>query len=398
MEQPGHYRETATSGEQMTEETLERTTKVAPAPVLGRRGFLKRAGLVSAALPVAGGLIASACYEDPTGGPVKPTPIPVAGTRPTPVGGGPDVLAKAQEMDTHHEEAVVAFLKNQKAPLTKGRGMEELVPRMENGVKIFDLTMDEVEWEVTPGKFEKARGYNKQVPGPTLRATEGDRVRVNVKNNLNESSAIHWHGLLIPNSQDGVPFVTQKPIKPGETFTYEFPIRNQGSHMYHSHHNSADQVNRGLLGAFIISPKDPSQYPQYDREFILILNDLALGFTINGKGFPATDALVAKKGERVLIRWMNEGMMYHPMHLHGMAMEVFQRDGYPISPPYKCDTIDVPPGNRFDCIIQADEPGLWALHCHVLSHAEFEGGFFGLVTVLAVEDENFKVADVLAKV
>ena len=381
----------------MTEvEQEEQTT--GQSPRMGRRRFLKKAGLVSAALPVASGLIVSACYEDPTGGPVKPTQIPTAGTVPPAPGAAPDILAKAKEMDSHHEQAVVEFLKNQKAPLTKGKGMEELAPRIENGVKVFDLTMDEVEWEVSPGKFEKARGYNNQVPGPTLRATEGDRVRVNVKNNLNESSAIHWHGLLIPNSQDGVPYVTQNPIKPGETYTYEFPIRNAGSHMYHSHHNSADQVNRGLLGAFIISPKDPASYPKYDREFILIMNDLALGFTINGKGFPATDALVAKKGERVLVRWMNEGMMYHPMHLHGMALEVFQRDGYPISPPYKCDTIDVPPGNRFDCIIQADEPGLWAFHCHVLSHAEFEGGFFGLVTVLAVEDETFKVADILSKV
>ena len=117
---------------------------------------------------------------------------------------------------------------------------------------------------------------------------------------------MHWHGIYVPNAMDGVPYLTQDPIKPGASFVYEFTLRNQGSHMYHSHHNSADQVNRGLLGAFIILPKDPAAYPKYDREFILIMNDLLLGFTINGKGFPATDALVAKKGERVLVRWMNE--------------------------------------------------------------------------------------------
>ena len=367
-------------------------------PRMGRRGFLKRAGVVGAALPVAGGLVVSACYDDPTGGPLKPTPVPTAGVKPTQPSGGEDILAKAEEMDKHHQDAVVKFLQNQKAPLTKGKGMEELAPRIENGVKVWDLTIDEVDWEVEPGKIEKARGYNKQIPGPTLRAVEGDRVRINVVNNLTESTAVHWHGLLIPNAMDGVPYVTQDPIKPGASWTYEFTIRNAGSHMYHSHHNSADQVNRGLLGAFIILPKDPNAYPKYDKEVILIMNDLALGFTLNGKGFPATDAIVCKKGERVLVRWMNEGMMYHPMHLHGMSMEVFQRDGYPISPPYKCDTIDVPPGNRFDCIIEATETGLWAFHCHVLSHAEFEGGFFGLVTVLAVEDDTFKVADILAKV
>jgi FtsP/CotA-like multicopper oxidase with cupredoxin domain len=116
------------------------------------------------------------------------------------------------------------------------------------------------------------------------------------------------------------------------------------------------------------------------------MNDSLLGFTLNGKGCPATDAITAKKGERVLIRWMNEGMMYHPFHLHGMTMEVFRRDGNPVNPTYLCDTIDVPPGSRMDSIITADEPGLWAFHCHILSHAEAATGFFGLVTVLAVTE------------
>ncbi len=265
-------------------------------------------------------------------------------------------------------------------------------------MKVWDLTVDEIDWEVAPGQVEKARGYNKMIPGPILRGTVGDRVRINVKNNLEHSTAVHWHGIYVPNNQDGVPFVTQDPIQPGQTYTYEFTLRNSGSHMYHSHHDSADQVNRGLLGAFIIEPADKSTYPKYDREVILILNDSLLGFTVNGKGFPATDAIVAKKGERLLVRWMNEGMMYHPMHLHGMAMEVFERDGYPVVPPYKCDNIDVPPGSRMDCIIECFEAGLWAFHCHVLSHAENKSGFFGLVTVLAVEDENFKVADILSRV
>ena len=366
------------------------------APTMGRRRFLKRAGVVGAALPVAGGLLVSACYDDPPGGPEKPAGIPTAGVAPTsPAAALP---AAWQKIDESHQKGVVDFLKNQKSPLTKGKGMQELAPRVEAGVKVWDLTIDEVDWEVSPGKIEKARGYNKMIPGPTLRAIDGDKVRINVTNNLEESTAVHWHGIFVPNAMDGVPFVTQDPIQPGKTFTYEFTIRNSGSHMYHSHHNSADQVNRGLLGAFIIAPKDPASYPKYDKEVILIMNDSLLGFTLNGKGFPATDAIVVNKGERLLVRWMNEGMMYHPMHLHGMAMEVFQRDGYPISPPYKCDTIDVPPGNRFDCIIECTDPGLWAFHCHVLSHAEYEGGFFGLVTVLAIQDETFKVADVLAKV
>jgi FtsP/CotA-like multicopper oxidase with cupredoxin domain len=114
-------------------------------------------------------------------------------------------------------------------------------------------------------------------------------------------------------------------------------------------------------------------------------NDLNLGFTINGKGFPATDALVAKKGERVLIRWLNEGVMNHPMHLHGMPMRVFAKDGWPIEPAQMCDTLDVAPGNRYDTLIEATEEGVWALHCHILTHAESAQGMFGLVTAMVVE-------------
>ena len=363
---------------------------------ISRRRFLRRAGVVGAAIPVASGLIISACYNDPTGGPAAPVTAPPTGSTGGSTGGTNLVVAQATptpdpekarlEEDAAHKKGVEDFLANQKSPLTKGKGNQPLAPRIENGVKVWDLTMDEVSWETTPGNMETARGYNGVIPGPLLRATEGDHVRINVKNNLTESSTIHWHGIRLPNAMDGVPYITQDPIPPGSSYTYEFTLKNSGSHMYHSHMNSADQVNRGLLGAFIINPKDPASYPSYDREYVLIMNDSLLGFTINGKGFPATDAIIAKKGERVLIRWMNEGMMYHPFHLHGLVMQVFARDGFPINPPYICDTIDVPPGQRMDCIIEADEPGLWAFHCHVLSHAEAPSGFFGLVTAMVVTE------------
>jgi FtsP/CotA-like multicopper oxidase with cupredoxin domain len=354
---------------------------------VGRRKFLRAAGLAGAAVPVASGLVISACYNDPTGAPAAKsidvkTPIPVVA--PDQAAGQP-VEAAWKQGDADHKKGVEDFLRNQKTPITKGKGMEPLAFTVDNGVKVFNLTVDEVDWEVTPGGIEKARGYNKAIPGPTIRATVGDRVRINVKNNLTESTSVHWHGIYVPNAMDGVPYLTQDPIEPGASWTYEFTLRNSGSHMYHSHHNSSDQVNRGLLGAFIIDPADPATYPKYDKEYILILNDSLLGFTINGKGFPATEALTAKKGERVLVRWMNEGMMYHPMHLHGLTMQVFARDGYPHA-PYTCDNIDVPPGSRFDCIIEANEVGNWAFHCHVLSHAENSSGFFGLVTAMLVTE------------
>ncbi len=152
---------------------------------LGRRKFLKRAGLVGATLPVAGGLVVSACAG---GGEPAPQPtlnpnvvkLPPATSNATNI----STAQTPDQIDAEHKKGIDDFLKNQDTPLTKGKGMVELTPRVENGVKVYDLTMDEVDWEVTPGKLEKARGYNKMIPGPTIRVTEGDRVKVNVKNNL----------------------------------------------------------------------------------------------------------------------------------------------------------------------------------------------------------------------
>ncbi len=290
----------------------------------------------------------------------------------------------ADEMDAMHEAGVKAF----PAP-TEGLGGQPLAYEMDGDVKVFKLTCQVVNWEYAPGQRVEAWTYNGVVPGPEIRVTEGDKVRVVVTNELPESTAVHWHGLVVPNAMDGVPFITQPPIKPGETFTYEFQVRegNAGSHMYHSHHNAAVQVTKGLLGAFIVEPKDPSTRPAYDIEYTMILNDGPIGgYTLNGKSFPATQPLVAKKGQKVLVRYMNEGLMIHPMHLHGMPMKVIAQDGYLLPQPYVCDTLNIAPGQRWDAIIEATEPGVWAFHCHVLTHAEGPTGMFGMVTALIVEE------------
>jgi FtsP/CotA-like multicopper oxidase with cupredoxin domain len=160
--------------------------------------------------------------------------------------------------------------------------------------------------------------------------------------------------------------------------------------MYHSHHNATDQVGRGLLGAFIVEPKDESQ--RYDRKYsasqdiVWISNDSLGGFTINGKGFPATQPIVAKLGERIVIRFMNEGVMMHPWHLHGMPMRIVARDGYPLGgAEFTCDTLGVNPGERWDAVIECKAKGVWAFHCHVLPHAEGSMGMFGMVNALIVE-------------
>ena len=288
------------------------------------------------------------------------------------------------EMDRMHEAGVKSF------PVpTKGVGGQPLEYTLDGDVKVFELTCSMMEWEYDAGKSVEVMCYNEMVPGPEIRVTEGDKVRFIVTNTMEESTAIHWHGLILPNAMDGVPFITQPPITPGSTFTYEWTVRkgNIGSHMYHSHLNAAEQVTRGLLGAFIVEPQDPADWPEFDREYTLILNDGPIGgFTINGKSFPATAPVSAKLGEKVLIRYMNEGLMIHPMHLHGMPQLVVAQDGWALPQPYMCDTLNIAPGQRFDVLIEATELGVWAFHCHILSHAESSHGMFGMVTVFIVEE------------
>jgi FtsP/CotA-like multicopper oxidase with cupredoxin domain len=192
-----------------------------------------------------------------------------------------------------------------------------------------------------------------------------------------------------------VPFVTQKPIVPGATFTYEFTARNPGSLMYHSHHNATDQVGRGLLGAFLVEPTVPDV--AYDREYVWISNDTLGGFTINGHGFPATVPVLAAVGEKVLVRFMNEGVMMHPWHSHGYTMHVVARDGHPLgSAAFDCDTLGVNPGERYDALITADRPGVWAFHCHILPHVEGIDGMFGMVSTLIVVPEKAHVDAIIS--
>ena len=354
------------------------------AQISSRRTFL-RAGALS--LVAAG--VATACKDDnpktqvqststSPASPVSQTPAEHGGTMPTPATNAVGVTT-ADAMDAMHEKGVKAF-----PAKTAGKGNQLMAPRIEQGVKIFDITARKIQWETEPGKMVEAWAYNDQVPGPQIRVRQGDRVRMIVKNELPESTAVHFHGVEVPNDQDGVPFITQPPIKPGQTFTYEFTVPNAGSHMYHSHHNAAKQVGLGLLGAFIVEPRVKRAIEKVDVDFVMVLNDGMHGYTLNGKGFPATEPIVATLGQKVRIRFMNEGMMIHPMHLHGMHMTVIDKDGWPQPAPWKCDTLNIAPGERWDVIVNCNNPGVWAFHCHILPHAESEHGMFGMVTALIV--------------
>jgi len=289
----------------------------------------------------------------------------------------------ADDMDKMHEAGVKAFLDNiGKDPNFWG----VLMPyTLDGDTKVFNVTCTEGPWETVPGTTVNAMMYNGRVPGPTVRVTEGDRVRMIVTNQMTQSTAVHMHGVHTPNPMDGVPFITQPVIKPGATFTYEFVAQPSGTHMYHAHHNSTEQVTRGLLAPFIIDPLDTTNEPRVDADYTMVLNDSALGFSLNGKGFPATQPIIAKKGDRIRIRYMNEGLMIHPMHLHGMYQQVIAKDGAKLPAPYLADTLLVAPGERYDVLVDCQSVGVWAYPCHILSHAEGPTGMFGMVTALVIK-------------
>jgi manganese oxidase len=290
--------------------------------------------------------------------------------------GAPAHAMSAKEMDDAYMKSLEAFPAE-----TKGTGGQRMTPKFVGGAQVFELTAATTEWEVSPGDVRDGMAYNGQIPGPEIRVQEGDRVRVVLRNDLEESTSIHFHGVNVPNSQDGVAGITEDITGPGDSRTYEFTADNTGTHMYHSHMNGATQIPMGLLGAFIVEGKDE---PEADVDQTIVINDGPLGFTLNGKSFPATQPIAAKPGQTVRIRYMNEGLQGHPMHLHGMEQTVITKDGWKLPAPYRADTIWVAPGERYDTLVTA-RPGVWAFHCHILSHAEGPNGMFGMVTALAVQ-------------
>jgi FtsP/CotA-like multicopper oxidase with cupredoxin domain len=270
---------------------------------------------------------------------------------------------------------------------TTAKGNQTLDPKVVDGVKVFEVTASVVQWEVAPGEFMEAWAYNGTVPGPLLRATEGDKIRIVLKNELPEPTVVHVHGPMLPNAMDGVPDVTQPVVNPGESFTYEFEAKPSGTFLYHTHHNSVMQKSKGLFGVLQIDPKD--EVKTYDREYFQVVGELGGFFVINGKAFPSTEAIEAKLGERVRIRLVNLGEMIHPMHSHGFATKVVGTDGHPVPEGMQLlkDTITIGPGERYDLEFVADNPGAWVYHCHILSHVQNKGvepG--GMISVIKVTE------------
>jgi FtsP/CotA-like multicopper oxidase with cupredoxin domain len=255
-----------------------------------------------------------------------------------------------------------------------------------DGVKVFHLIAEEFDHEFCPGLKIKAWGYNGRTPGPTIEAVEGDRVRFYVTNRLPEPTSVHWHGVLVPNGMDGVSGLTQRGIDPGETMKYEFTLRQHGTQMYHPHFDEMTQAGMGMMGMFIIHPRKRPE-PPIDRDFAIMLSEWRVDpgaarpnttemtefnvLTFNSKAFPGTAPLVVKVGQRVRIRLGNLGPMdHHPIHLHGYRFRITETDGgqIPASAQQPETTVLTAVGSTRTFEFVADQPGDWAMHCHMTHH------------------------------
>jgi len=257
--------------------------------------------------------------------------------------------------------------------------------RMKDGWKEFHLIAEPVRRQIAPGMTAHLWGYNGQSPGPTIECVEGDRVRIFVTNKLPEHTTIHWHGILLPNGMDGVGGLTQPHIKPGRTFVYEFEMQKSGTFMYHPHADEMVQMAMGMMGFFVVHPKDPAFMP-VDRDFVFLLNafdidpgaytpriNTMLDFNLwcwNSRVFPGIDPFVVRKDDRVRIRFGNLTMTNHPIHMHGYDFEVTCTDGGWVRKEARWPevTVDVAVGQMRAFEFVASEPGDWAIHCHKSHH------------------------------
>ncbi|QDI74420.1 MULTISPECIES: multicopper oxidase family protein [Leisingera] len=214
--------------------------------------------------------------------------------------------------------------------------------------------------------------YGGTVPGPEIRIRQGERLRIEVENALNEETTVHWHGVRVPNAMDGVPHLTQQPIAPGGRFTYEFDAMDAGTFWYHPHQRSFEQVGRGLYGALIIEEAEP---PRVDRDLVWVLDDwrlteeaeIAGGFggfhdkshagrlgntvTINGR---VPDQVAVRGGERIRLRLINAAnARIFALDFGALTPQVIALDGQPVAPhaPGGRGWVLIGPAMRVDLIL-----------------------------------------------
>jgi FtsP/CotA-like multicopper oxidase with cupredoxin domain len=310
----------------------------------------------------------------------------------------PEYLARNAEHAAQHGYTPVTVPNGTTLPWT-----------MADGVKVFHLVAEVIKHEFAPGLVIEAWGYNGRTPGPVIEAVEGDRVRIYVTNKLPEPTTVHWHGVKLPNGMDGVAGLTQPPIQPGETFKYEFTLRQHGTFMYHPHFDEMVQMGMGMMGMFVIHPKaNTDARPRVARDFAIMLSEWFVEpgaarpdtsvmsdfniLTMNSKVFPATAPLVAATNERVRIRLGNlSAMDHHPLHIHGYQFQITGTDGGPIPPSaqYSETSILVPVGSTRDIEFVTDAPGDWAFHCHMTHHVMNQMGH-GLPNMMGVKTDSLE--------
>jgi FtsP/CotA-like multicopper oxidase with cupredoxin domain len=294
--------------------------------------------------------------------------------------------------------------------------------------KTFTLTLATAVVEPLPGHSVPVRAVNGLSPGPTLRVTEGDDMRITVVNRLTMAATIHWHGVPVPFLMDGAGMISQQAIEPGQDFVYRFTAPQAGTYMYHSHYN--DLELQGVAGMLVVDPQVSGREPRYASDIPIFISsmeweqarnveaqavlgnsmmmpsmasnpnadpkpgmgdamdrmDMVEYWCFNGKTFPATKPIAVKTGDLVRVRFANLTNMAHPIHLHGHWFRLIAQDGNPLERPSIMNTVPVFPGQTIDIDFLANNPGVWPLHCHIISHMVDNNDLMsGLMTVVQYE-------------
>jgi FtsP/CotA-like multicopper oxidase with cupredoxin domain len=291
--------------------------------------------------------------------------------------------------------------------------------------KTFTLTLATAAVEPLRGHSVPVRSVNGSSPGPTLRVIEGDMVEVTVVNRMPMAAAIHWHGVPVPFLMDGAARISQEPIAPNKSFLYRFTAPQAGTYMYHSHYNDLELTS--VAGMLVVDPQASGREPRYASDIPIFISnieweqarsveaqavlsdsmmmssmasnanadpkpgmgdamdrmDMVEYWCFNGKTFPATKPIAVKTGDLVRVRFANLTDMAHPIHLHGHWFRVIAQDGSPFERPSIMNTVAVHPGQTIDIDFLANNPGVWPLHCHIISHmVDNHDIMSGLMTVV----------------
>lgn len=250
-------------------------------------------------------------------------------------------------------------------------------PAPGGAIRHFDLTAEPATIELKPGLRINAWTYNGTVPGPTLHATVGDLIDVSLHNHLPEGTTIHWHGIELPNGQDGVGGLTQDPVPPGSSAHYAFVATTAGTYWYHSHQDSLAQLDRGLYGVIIIDPRGEPAPTGTDAT--LVFDEWPLGleraspppatdfamityvtFTVNSKTGASITPVRFEPGRSVRLRLLNVGAFDHLIHIDGQPVTIVALDGHTVrGGPATEDALPIGPAERLDVEFTGPNVPLW---------------------------------------